>query len=122
MPSQAIYEFDSFRLDAARRLLTRPDGQPIAITGRVFDTLLYLIEHPGRLIDKRELMDAVWGNAVVEENNLTQAISSLRRALSERSDEHRFVATVPGRGYQFIAQVRSIEPQPPAISEQARRS
>lgn len=103
--TQATYEFGSFRLDAARRLLTRRDGAAVAVTSRVLETLLYLVVNAGRLVDKRELMRAVWGDTVVEENNLTQAISSLRQLLGERPDEHRYVVTVPGRGYRFIAEV-----------------
>ena len=106
--TQAIYEFGNFRLDAGRRLLAGRDGSPIPITSRVFDTLLHLVANAGRLVDKRELMRAVWGDTVVEENNLTQAISTLRQLLGERPDEHRYVVTVPGRGYRFIAEVRVV--------------
>ncbi len=105
--AQANYEFGDYRLDAARRLLARHDGVPIPVTSRVFDTLLHLVANAGRLVDKRELMRAVWGDTVVEENNLTQAISTLRQLLGERPDEHRYVVTVPGRGYRFIAEVRA---------------
>jgi DNA-binding winged helix-turn-helix (wHTH) protein/TolB-like protein/Flp pilus assembly protein TadD len=107
--TQAIYVFGDYRLDAARRLLARRDGVPIPITSRVFDTLLHLVANAGRLVDKRELMAAVWGDTVVEENNLTQAISTLRQLLGERPDEHRYVVTVSGRGYRFIAEVRTAE-------------
>lgn len=106
--AQAIYEFDNYRLDATRRLLTRRDGTSIPVTSRVFDTLHCLVTNAGRLVDKRELMRAVWGDTVVEENNLTQAVSTLRQLLGERSDEHRFIVTVPGRGYRFIAVVRAV--------------
>lgn len=105
--ARAIYEFGDYRLDAGRRLLARRDGASIPVTSRVFDTLLYLVSHAGRQVDKRELMRAVWGDTVVEENNLTQAVSTLRQLLGERPDEHRYVVTVPGRGYRFIAEVRT---------------
>ena len=104
--SQLIYEFDGFQLDARRRLLySHADGQPVEMTARVFDTLLYLVERPGEVLDKRALMEALWPNVVVEESNLTQTIHTLRRALGERPGEHRFIVTVPGRGYRFVADV-----------------
>ncbi|HKR36922.1 MAG TPA: winged helix-turn-helix domain-containing protein [Steroidobacteraceae bacterium] len=107
MPDETLYAFGDFQLDAGRRLLSHRSQGPVAITGRVFDTLLHLVRNPGRLVTKRELMDAVWGDAVVEENNLTQTISTLRQLLGERPDEHRYIVTVPGRGYRFIAGVES---------------
>ncbi|MGH8239181.1 MAG: winged helix-turn-helix domain-containing protein, partial [Steroidobacteraceae bacterium] len=105
VPDETLYAFSDFRLDAGRRLLSHLTQGSVPITSRAFDTLLYLLRNPGRLVAKRELMDAVWGNAVVEENNLTQTISTLRQLLGERPDEHRFIVTVPGRGYRFIASV-----------------
>ncbi len=104
--SQLIYEFDGFQLDARRRLLySHADGLPVEMTARVFDTLLYLVERPGEVLDKHALMEALWPNVVVEESNLTQTIHTLRRALGERPGEHRFIVTVPGRGYRFVADV-----------------
>lgn len=105
MPDETLYAFGDFRLDAGRRLLSHGTQGSVAITSRAFDTLLHLVRNPGRLVAKRELMAAVWGDAVVEENNLTQTISTLRQLLGERPDEHRFIVTVPGRGYRFIASV-----------------
>ena len=78
----------------------------VQVTGRVFDTLLYFVEHAGQLLDKRTLMEALWPNVVVEESNLTQTIHTLRRVLGERPEEHRFIVTVPGRGYRFVADVK----------------
>jgi len=104
---QLIYEFGDFELDALRRVLTsRVDGQELQVTGRAFDTLLYLVERPGQLLDKRTLMDALWPKVVVEEGNLTQTIYTLRRVLGERPGEHRYIVTVPGRGYRFVADVK----------------
>jgi TolB-like protein/Tfp pilus assembly protein PilF len=102
-----IHEFGGYRLDASRRQLFAADGQPVTLTSRVFDTLLYFVEHRGELLDKATLMQAVWPDTVVEENNLNQAISALRRALGEKRDEHRFIVTDPGRGYRFVAEVRT---------------
>lgn len=101
------YEFGEFRLDAVKRLLLRQDGERIALPPKAFDTLLYFVQNSGRLLDKDELLQAVWADTVVEENNLNQHISTLRRALGEKRDEHRFIVTVPGRGYRFIAEVKS---------------
>ncbi|HSC07450.1 MAG TPA: winged helix-turn-helix domain-containing protein [Steroidobacteraceae bacterium] len=109
-PAQPVtYEFDRFRVDATQRLLrSRADGEPIPLTSKAFETLLYLVEHPGQLVDKTELMQAVWPNVVVEENNLNQSISAVRRALGESALEHRFIVTVPGRGYRFVAPVKTL--------------
>ena len=100
-----VYEFSGFRLAAAqRRLTSRTDGRPIELTPKAFDALLYLVRHPGELLDKATLLQAIWPNVVVEENNLNQVISALRRAL-DGGDERRLIVTVPGRGYQFVAAV-----------------
>jgi len=100
-----IYEFSGFRLDVARRQLRAIDDQPANLTVKVFDLLLYLVEHHGELVEKSVLMQAVWPNVVVEENNLNQNISVLRKVLGERAGEHRFIVTVPGRGFRFVAPV-----------------
>ena len=108
------YAFDDFCLDVAARALSR-SGVPVALTPRVFDTLLHLLERRGELVDKDELMQAVWPSRVVEENNLNQAISALRRALGETRGEHRYILTVPGRGYRFVGSVHatsSVGPMP----------
>jgi serine/threonine-protein kinase len=105
---QPTYAFEGFRLDAQHRVLSRADGQPIPLAPKVFDTLLYFVERPGQLIAKRELLEAIWPHVVVEENNLTQAISALRRILGETPGAHRFIATEPGRGYRLVASVRTI--------------
>jgi DNA-binding winged helix-turn-helix (wHTH) protein/Tfp pilus assembly protein PilF len=106
--AKAFYEFDAFRLDARRRLLYH-DGRPVALPPKALDTLLALVERAGEDVTKADLMDAIWPDAHVEENNLTQAVSTLRRALGERRDDHRFVVTLPGRGYRFVAPVRTVE-------------
>lgn len=104
--THVIYEFGEFRLDSLRRVLSaRADGTPLQVTGKNFDTLLLFVERAGQLLDKRMLIEALWPNVVVEESNLTQTIHTLRRLLGERPDEHRYIVTVPGRGYRFVAQV-----------------
>jgi adenylate cyclase len=87
--------------------LLRRDGTPVPLTPKAFDTLTYLVEHAGNVLDKEDLMRAVWPDIAVEENNLNQNISILRRALGEGRAEHRYIATVPSRGYQFVAPVKS---------------
>jgi len=103
-PLSDTYEFGDFCLEAGKRLLLRR-GVPVALTPKVFDTLLYLVQHQGKVIAKDDLMRAVWPDTIVEENNLNQSISALRRALGENRGENRYIATVPGRGYHFIPAV-----------------
>src|SRR3954447_7964309 len=104
--SPRLYEFGDFRLDQGRRTLLGRDGAPVALTAKAFETLSYLVEHAGNVVDKDELMRAVWPDTAVEENNLTQNISQLRRLFGDGRGEHRYIATVPGRGYQLVAPVR----------------
>jgi DNA-binding winged helix-turn-helix (wHTH) protein/Tfp pilus assembly protein PilF len=103
-PSQDVYEFGDFRLDAGKRLLLRR-GEPVPLTPKVFDTLLHLVQHHGKVIAKDDLMHAVWPDTAVEENNLNQNISTLRRVFGENRGENRYIATVPGKGYHFIPAV-----------------
>ncbi len=113
--SRRVYEFGDFRLDAGKRLLWRADAQ-VPLTPRVFETLLYLVEHHDTVLDKERLMEAVWPDSIVEENNLTQNISTLRRVFGETPGSHHYIVTVPGRGYRFVADVKMREaetgPQP----------
>ena len=102
-----IYEFGEFRLDAVKRLLLKGD-KTAALMPKAFDTLLYLVQNGGRVIDKDELMREVWTDTIVEENNLSQNISILRRVLGEKKNEHRFIVTVPGKGFKFVAEVRAL--------------
>src|SRR5262249_2678194 len=100
----AVYEFDGFRIDAAKRLVWG-NGEPLGLTPKVFDTLFYLVKNAGKTIHKDELMAAIWPDTVVEENNLNKNISALRQLLGEKPGEHRFIVTVPGKGYRFVASV-----------------
>src|SRR5262245_43186206 len=97
-----IYEFGPYRLDAAERLLTR-DGEVVSLQPKVFDLLLALVERRGRLLDKDVLLKAVWPDTIVEEVNLANNISILRKTLSENGE--RLIETVPKRGYRFVAEV-----------------
>jgi TolB-like protein len=98
------YEFGEFRIEATKRLLLR-NGAPVALTPKVFDTLLHLVKSQGKVVENDERMRVLWPDTVVEENNLNQNISTLRRVLGENRGENRYIATIPGRGYSFIAAV-----------------
>jgi len=104
-PLANIYEFGAFQLDPVKRLLRRLDGTPAPLTPRVFDTLLYMVEHHDSVLDKERIMEAVWPDSIVEENNLAQAISKLRQVFGETPGSHSYIVTVPGRGYRFVAEV-----------------
>ena len=100
-----IYELGEFQLDTGKRLLLRLDGTPVPLTPRVFETLLYMVEHHDAVLDKERIMEAVWPDSIVEENNLAQAISKLRQVFGETPGSHSYIVTVPGRGYRFVAEV-----------------
>src|SRR5215510_1419223 len=101
-----IYEFGEFQLDTGKRLLRRLDGPPVSLTPRVFETLLYMVEHHEAVLDKERIMEAVWPDSIVEENNLAQAISKLRHVFGETPASESYIVTVPGRGYRFAAEVK----------------
>jgi DNA-binding winged helix-turn-helix (wHTH) protein len=107
-----VYEFDGFHLDVLRRCLYDKNGRPLRLSSRAFDLLLLMVQHPGELLSKTTLLEVVWPQACVEDNNLSQCIFALRRALGETAKEHRYIATIPGRGYQFVAPVRQLALQP----------
>lgn len=99
-----LYAFGEFTLDPAKRRLLR-DQETVALAPKVLDTLVALVEGRGRVMEKDELMREVWGATIVEEVGLAKNISLLRKALGEGLGEHRFIVTVPGRGYRFVADV-----------------
>lgn len=113
------YEFGPFRLDVAKRLLHK-EGQPVALTPRLFETLLVLVENNGRLVEKDELMTRLWPDTVVEEANLTVNVSALRKALGESTKEHRYIVTFPGRGYRFVADVTEVREEKLTSSPEQR--
>jgi len=96
------YDFGRFRLKPAERVLLR-EGEPVPLTPKVFDILVTLVEHGGQVVAKDDLMKRVWPNTFVEEGNLTQNISLLRKALGETPGGVQFIETVPRRGYRFVA-------------------
>jgi DNA-binding winged helix-turn-helix (wHTH) protein/pimeloyl-ACP methyl ester carboxylesterase len=104
-----IYQFGPYRLEVSERRLLR-SGVAIPLRTKVFDTLCVLVENAGRLLTKEELMQAIWPDAVVEENNLNHNISALRRALGDKATGESFIETVPRVGYRFVAEVQEAGP------------
>ena len=102
-----LYEFGPFCLDPSEHTLRR-DGRPIPLRPKVFDLLLVLVENRGHLVDKEKLMSSVWTEQFVEEGNINKNISMLRQALGENDSGHKFIETVPKRGYRFVADVREV--------------
>ncbi|MFN2492958.1 MAG: winged helix-turn-helix domain-containing protein [Pyrinomonadaceae bacterium] len=117
--SDSIYEFGDFRLDQRERLLSS-NGKPVALSPKVFDILLLLVQRSNSLVEKDTLLNEIWPDSFVEEANLSVNIATLRKALGE-TDDHRYIHTVPKRGYRFVATVtrREVEDHP---SEEARVS
>ena len=112
------YEFGPYRLDCSKRVLTR-NRETISLTPKVTEVLMILVLNAGELVEKEELLRQVWPDTFVEEANLSQNISTLRRALGDEPTEPRYIETVPRRGYRFIAPVRAIETEekPQAIHQ-----
>src|SRR3982751_813532 len=102
-----VYEFDGFRVDPVRRRLLK-GGEQVSLTPKAFSILVVLLENRGEVVEKEELIRRIWPDTFVTEANLTQNVSSLRKALGERANDHRYVVTVPGRGYSFVAEVVEI--------------
>lgn len=116
------FEFGDFRIDGRQARAWGRDGAALALTPRLFDALLYFVEHPGEVLDKDTLMAALWPGLVVEENNLNQTISGLRRALGDDPQDSRYIQTVPRRGFRFVAEVRPLgeEAVAPPLAEAAQ--
>src|SRR6266568_7149566 len=103
-----LYRFGQFALDVRKRTVSRADS-PVSLTPKAFDVLLFLVQNPNRLVTKEELLQAVWGDTFVEEGNLTQYISHLRKALGDNSEDTRLIVTIARKGYQFTADVTAAE-------------
>lgn len=101
------YEFDTFRIDPVKRLL-RAGGEVIPLRPKAFALLLFLVRNSHRVVTKGELLNALWPDTAVAESNIMQNIFLLRKALGEGVDEHRYLVTVPGCGYRFVARVREV--------------
>jgi TolB-like protein/DNA-binding winged helix-turn-helix (wHTH) protein len=100
------FEFEGYRLDRRKRTLVDPGDEPVRLTAKAFDALQYFVEHPGEVIERSTMLEAIWPNTIVEENSLSQTVAALRRTLGEG-----FIVTVPRRGYQFVAEVRDVSGQ-----------
>jgi DNA-binding winged helix-turn-helix (wHTH) protein len=115
------YEFGPYLLEPAEcRLLRR--GRVVSLTPKLFDLLLVLVQHNGHILKKEELLEAVWPDAVVEENNLSVSVSALRKALGEDSGASEYIETIPRRGYRFVARVREVSDEPDALMIYERRT
>jgi len=110
---RSAYRFGPFHLDVRERRLSR-GGEVIPLRLKVFDTLLLLVENAGRLVTKQELLDTLWPETTVEENNLNHNVSVLRKALGERATGQQYIETVPRVGYRFAAPVEGAPAQPRA--------
>jgi DNA-binding winged helix-turn-helix (wHTH) protein len=110
-PSPVDYRFGPFHFDGRLRRLFK-GGEPLALTTKAADTLAALLERAGRVVEKDELLRAVWHEVVVGEETLAQNISTLRRVLEDDPARPQFIATVPRRGYKFVATVRTGQPAP----------
>jgi DNA-binding winged helix-turn-helix (wHTH) protein/Tol biopolymer transport system component len=113
---EAAYTFGAFRVNLQSLELLK-NGEPVSLTPKTFDTLLVLLRHHDRVVTKDELLKAVWRDAVVSDDSLSQCISSLRRTLGDDSNQPEFIATIPRRGYRFIAPVARILIPPPDAPE-----
>src|SRR5580698_5170092 len=114
-----FYEFGEFRVDPDKRLLLR-DNQPVPLPPKAFETLLVLVQRSEKVVLKDDLMKALWPDSFVEDSNLTQHIFVLRKTLGETAGENRYIATIPGKGYQFAEKVRLVsEPEEIVVESQS---
>ncbi len=105
-----IFQFGKFQIDALARTLRREETI-VKLNSRAFDVLLYLVQNPGKLLTRDELLKNVWQDAFVDESSLPQTVSLLRRALEEKPGDNSYIVTLPGRGYQFVSAVRVVAPE-----------
>jgi DNA-binding winged helix-turn-helix (wHTH) protein len=118
----ATYQFGHFHLNVATRQLFR-DAEPIPLTAKAFDTLVVLVTHHGHVVTKDELMKAVWHDAIVSDDSLTQNIRAIRRALGDDAGEPVYITTIARRGYRFIQPVQEVaagEPEPAPLPRSER--
>ena len=113
-PTKLFYEFGEFRLDAEKHRLLR-EGEIVAVTPKAVEILRLLVERPGRLVERDELMNSVWRDVAVEDGNLTVTISMLRKVLGENDHGRKFIETVPRLGYKFVADVREVVEEVPSL-------
>ena len=118
---RVAYRFGPFQLAVRERRLSR-GSEVIPLRLKVFDTLCVLVENAGRLVTKQELLDTVWPDAAVEENNLNHNVSVLRKALGEKATDQQYIETVPRVGYRFAAPVETTEPRSEATVATAAKA
>ncbi|MGC2329844.1 MAG: winged helix-turn-helix domain-containing protein [Candidatus Acidiferrales bacterium] len=116
-----LYEFGPFLLDPRKHLLLL-DNQPVSLQLKAFETLLVLVRHSEQVVLKDDLMKSVWPDTFVEESNLAQNIFVLRKTLGDTAGRHHYIATIPGRGYRFVARVRVISVEQSLIVQSHERS
>src|SRR5580698_1461721 len=107
MKTEGVFQFGEFQIDAKAHTLRREE-EIVALNYRAFDVLLYFVQNPGRGHTRDELLKNVWADTYVDENNLAQSISALRRALEEKPGDNTYIVTLPGRGYQFVSPVQMV--------------
>jgi DNA-binding winged helix-turn-helix (wHTH) protein/Tol biopolymer transport system component len=117
--SGEIFTFGPFRLDEATRTLVR-EGEGVPLTAKAFDTLLVLLRHRDRVVEKDELVKLVWPDTFVSDDSLTHSVSVLRRALGDDSGQPLYIATIPRRGYRFTAPVHVEHAIPPDVTTPAQ--
>src|SRR5580698_3007641 len=110
MKTAGIFRFGEFQIDALARTLRRKE-EIVTLNRRAFDVLLYLVQNPGKVVSRDELLKNVWSDTFVDENSLAQSISALRRALDEKPGDNSYIVTLPVRGYQFVSPVKVFAPQ-----------
>ena len=103
-PGKDVLSFGPFRLIAAERLLTR-EGAPVQLGARALDILIALVSTPNEVVSKKDLLSRVWPDVMVEENSLRAQVLSLRKTLGDGKDGARYITTIAGRGYCFVAPV-----------------
>src|SRR5580693_2852887 len=118
MKSEGIFQFGEFQIDVLARTLRREE-EIVTLNRRAFDVLLYLVQNPGRVLTRDELLKNVWSDTFVDENSLAQSISALRRALEEKPGDNNFIVTLPGRGYQFVSAVTVVVPESLSVTTDA---
>jgi DNA-binding winged helix-turn-helix (wHTH) protein len=101
-----VYLFDRFQLDVTRRKLLSSGGLVLPLGSRPLEALLLLVANAGQIVDRRRLMQTVWPDRIVEDNNLNQCVLAIRKALGETAGSNHYVMTVPGRGFSFVCPVR----------------
>jgi TolB-like protein/DNA-binding winged helix-turn-helix (wHTH) protein/Flp pilus assembly protein TadD len=119
--ARRFYEFGPFRLDSNRHRLFCGD-EVVSLSPKAIQTLILLVENRGKLLERETLMDALWPRVIVEDANLTVAVSQLRKALNQNGEKGEFIETIPRVGYRFVADIREVTKEPaPLISEERAR-